>query len=371
MKIDKLPFYYKAHLKNDNGGLPQTVPFDLYYDEDLELLKQKPSDSLKELLAKVYLDGSLVDGSVSSESGLHYVSPVVKYVSDHAKLNSESKVLEIGFGSGIFLSEFVKLGVKEVVGIEPGNHKLCDNLDGVRLFSDFYPSEQFTDKVDLIFHCLVLEHIEDPVSFLKYQKGQLSVSGKIVFLVPNEEPFLAAGDCSSFIHEHFNFFTKRSVKNVVERAGLHIHDISIIEGLLAVTVGLEISDYSGKDPDYFKFDYQTYMRKISEGLAKLEGIVKRFDNDSDIAIYVPGRGMNFMYLLNRSDFRLVDDSTEIQGKYLPFLNKPIESWEELIKNPPSAILIFSRTFGEKIKKRCLEIPGLTKCEILTLDDILN
>ena len=57
MEIKQLPFYYKSHFTNDNGGLPAALPFDLFYDEELKLLRQKASDSLKLDLEEVYLQG--------------------------------------------------------------------------------------------------------------------------------------------------------------------------------------------------------------------------------------------------------------------------------------------------------------------------
>ena len=108
MEIKSLPFFYKSHLNNDNGGLPHVMPFYLFYDQELKLLRQRATSSILEILNKVYIEGSLVDGSVSSESGLHYVSPVINYIVKNGELKKESKILEIGFGEGIFLNELKK-----------------------------------------------------------------------------------------------------------------------------------------------------------------------------------------------------------------------------------------------------------------------
>jgi len=370
MEIKQLPFYYKSHLTNDNGGLPSVLPFDLFYDDELKLLRQKASESLKLVLTEVYLQGSLVDGSVSSESGLHYVNPVMDYMFSNVNLNKDSKILEIGFGEGVFLSAFKELGYNCLTGIEPGNHKIISGLEEVNLISDFYPSKKFNEKVDLIFHCLVLEHIEDPFTFLSFQKFQLKEDGKIIFFVPNEEPFLISGDCSSFIHEHFNFFTKESIFQLVEKMDMFIHDISIIEGLLAVTVGLKKSDYF-LDEKGEEFDFQVYLEKVESNLEKILKFINKFDNASDVALYVPGRALNFMYLLSCSGPRLVDDSKEVQGKFLPFFDNAIESFQSLLNNPPKAILIFSRTFGEKIKAKCELSPELKECVAYCLQDLLD
>jgi hypothetical protein len=257
-----------------------------------------------------------------------------------------------------------------LTGIEPGNHKIIAGLEEVNLISDFYPSKQFIDKVDLIFHCLVLEHIENPFDFLNAQKFQLKDDGKIIFFVPNEEPFLVSGDCSSFIHEHFNFFTKESILPLIEKMGLFVHDISIIEGLLAVTVGLKKSDYILEEKGN-GFDFQVYLEMVEFNLKMIEKFINKFPKASDVGLYVPGRALNFMYLLKCSTTRLVDDSTEVQGKFLPFFDNPIESFQSLLLHPPKAILIFSRTFGEKIKSKCEASPELKDCVVYCLQDVLD
>jgi SAM-dependent methyltransferase len=370
MEIKSLPFFYKSHPSNDNGGLPHTMPFFLYYDEEIKLLRQSATNNLLDILKSVYIQGSLVDGSVSSESGLHYVDPIVKYILANGELKKESKILEIGFGAGIFLRELKNYGFDNLTGIEPGNHNKCEGLEEVRLISDFYPSKKYDEKVDLIFHCLVLEHIQDPIMFLNSQKLQLTNDGKIIFFVPNEEPFLESGDCSSFIHEHFNFFTTESIFSLAKKIGMYIQDITIIEGLFAVTLAYKPLDNLIKLKEK-EFDYQNFIQKTKKNLELVSIFLNQYPFQSDIALYVPARALNAMYLLNFPNARLVDDSSEVHGKYLPFFTNSIESFQSLLHNPPRAILIFSRTFGNKIKLKCESYLELKDCKIVSLDDIIN
>jgi hypothetical protein len=99
--------------------------------------------------------------------------------------------------------------------------------------------------------------------------------------------------------------------------------------------------------------------------------ISKFKYASDVALYVPGRALNFMYLLKCSSPRLVDDSTEVQEKFLPFFDNAIESFQSLLLYPPKAILIFSRTFGEKIKAKCVCSPELKDCVVYCLQDVLG
>jgi hypothetical protein len=188
--------------------------------------------------------------------------------------------------------------------------------------------------------------------------------------VPNEEPFLDAGDCSSFIHEHFSFFTKKSIVALAEKAGMSVKDISIIDGLLAVTLGFGQSAID-VNLESAHFDYKVYLRKVDASLEAIQKFLDRYPHPSDVALYVPGRAMNFMYLINCHTPRLVDDSSEVQGKFLPFFERPIESFQSIVQDAPKAILIFSRTFGRRIKNKCANEATLRDCDIYILDEILH
>ncbi|WP_339606806.1 class I SAM-dependent methyltransferase [uncultured Roseivirga sp.] len=369
MKLSKLPFYYKSHDKADNGGLPHVLPFELFYDEELGMFRQKASDNLRDVLEVVYQEGSLVDGSVSSESGKHYIQKLLKYILDTEQINRSSKILEVGFGTGDFLKELSEVGYRFLYGIEPGNHKLVSGLEDINLYCDFYPSALFNDKVDVIFHSLVLEHIEDPIAFLESQSRQLNEDGRIIFFVPNEEPFLKKGDCSSFIHEHFNFFTKDAIVNLVKKLTLNLEDISVIDGLLAVTLCKREKSIYHSNENYFLLDEKEYFVKLENTLNRIQKFLNDMGSPEQTALYVPGRALNSMCMLNVSNVRLVDDNSEITGKFLPFFQNPVESFNSILESPPKAILIFSRTFGHLIKQKCFSQEKLKDCKVLVIDDL--
>ena len=181
MQIKNLPFYFKSHDQSDNGGYPHTLPFNLVFDEELRMFRQLSSPDLNRVLEEVYNKGSLIDGSLSDESGIHYVSKIINYIINNFPLNASTKILEIGCGSGILLKELKKNGITNLTGIEPGKHKLMDGLEDIKLLNDFYPSAQFQEKVNLIIHVAVLEHLESAYDFLKAQRDQLEENGKIIF----------------------------------------------------------------------------------------------------------------------------------------------------------------------------------------------
>jgi len=112
MKITKLPFYYNSHNTPSNGGRPDILPFNLVFDEELKMFRQIPTRELNDILKSVYDEGSLVDGSLSSNSGNHYIPKIIDYIEQHFELNSKRRILEIGYGTGLFLNELKSRDVK-------------------------------------------------------------------------------------------------------------------------------------------------------------------------------------------------------------------------------------------------------------------
>jgi SAM-dependent methyltransferase len=363
--LNKLPFFFKSHVDKNNGGFPEILPFDLYYDDELAMFRQKPSEELVKILDEVYKQGSLAEGSISSESGLVYRKKVVEYILSKFQVNESSQVLEIGFGSGAILKELKVKGFKNLTGIEPGNHVLVSGLEGVTLINDYFPSEKITKRFDLVYTLLVLEHIEDPLLYLNNLINALTDRGKIIFAVPNCEPYLKDGDISIFIHEHYSYFTQTSIFNLVCKTTINIEDVSIIEGAFIVTLSKQYRPFEIHGDS---IDMQVFRRMMNIHFEKLNQVFSNYKNE-ELAIYAPIRALNSLFIINKTSFRLVDDNSELQEKYLPVLTSKIESFEDMASNPPKCLLVFSRTFGERIKEKCCSDVRLSDTIILSLNDL--
>lgn len=368
--ITELPFFYKSHANNDNGGFPQILPFDLYFDESLKMFRQKATPQLTTILNDVYKLGSLVEGSVSSESGKVYIDKIVDYILQYFDAHDDINILEVGFGSGVILKELKARGLQNLTGIEPGKHILVNGLEGINLINDFYPSPLVTRGFDIIYSLLVLEHIEEPLTFITDLIAQLNPNGKIILGVPNCEPYLQNGDVSIFIHEHYSYFTQESIENLISKTKFKIEDISIVEGAFIFTISSNAKVLLNKA---LEISTKNFGHKVQEFHQKLTSLISKF-GENQFAVYVPTRAINSLFLINKTKVRLIDDNTEMEGKYLPSLSSAVESFESLINNPPQCVLIFSRTFGKRIKQRCEEKNELKNTQIYTLndlDDLLN
>ena len=135
----------------------------------------------------------------------------------------DTQLLEIGCASGFFLFE-VKKYVRTATGVELTkeyvNYAVGRGLD-VRESLD----EIMDDSKDLIFMFHVLEHIDDPVKFLKEVKRKLTQNGKLIIEVPNIDDILVSiykiKPHLDFYWEiaHNYYFSKTTLGKVLEKAG--------------------------------------------------------------------------------------------------------------------------------------------------------
>ena len=134
-----------------------------------------------------------------------------------------TRIMEIGCASGFFIYE-VRPQVKSVTGVELTKayvqYAISKGLD-VRESLD----EISAESCDLIFMFHVLEHIHDPIEFLKDVKKKLSPGGKLIIEVPNVNDILVS---TYKIDKHLDFyweiahnyyFSKETLGRVLEKAG--------------------------------------------------------------------------------------------------------------------------------------------------------
>lgn len=365
----QLPFYFEATRKRDNDGFPQTFPFHLTYDQKLGIYHQKNSRALKKILDEAYLKGSMLSGGMNDlVVGGARVDEAFEFIKKNYPLKKSTTVLEIGCGEGQVLKKLAQMDLS-CVGLEPGPQVLQITENNITIIKDFFPSKQVKGTFDLMLHFGVLEHIADPLKFLKEQTKFLNPGGAIFLAVPNCENDLKAGDISVFLHEHYNYFTKYGLQKLARAAGLIVEKMIVGNDNAFLYVKLskkhkKIITKKESKP-FSEHAFEKEMKKFSEKVKKYFKDKKQ----SDTAIYCPLRGMNLLSSLNINNCRLIDDNKNLYQKYLPTFNKKIENFDSIKQNPPKRILVYSRTFAAVIKKKCTQTKELKDTLVQTVDEL--
>ncbi len=117
------------------------------------------------------------------------------------------KVLEIGCGKGVFLKRLREKGYN-VTGVDP-SYEGCD---------PFVVKKYFTKELglqgDFIIMRHVLEHIHEPVNFLKSIAEANNHSGLIYIEVPDLNWIIKNNTWFDIFYEHVNYFTPSDFKRI-------------------------------------------------------------------------------------------------------------------------------------------------------------
>ena len=169
---------------------------------------------------------------------------------------SARRVLDIGCGAGAFGKHLKQeRGVEQVVGIEiveEACHKAKEVLDQVLLGNIEEMDLPFEEgHFDCILCGDVLEHLVEPAQVLRKLGRILNKSGVIVVSIPNVRfhavsAMLSEGawtymDAGILDSTHLRFFTKSSLRTLVEEAGLEVGDI--------VPLNMRMPEHCPREPD--------------------------------------------------------------------------------------------------------------------------
>jgi len=150
-------------------------------------------------------------------------------------LNTKTNLLEVGASAGQFLVH-VKDKVEKVHAIEL-DKACCEFLEkelDIEVASEFLENSKFAHlSYDIVCAFQVLEHVENPVAFIKNLKNTSKPGGYIYLEVPNlYDPLLSVWDVEAYRNfyyhsAHLNYFSEASLTKVALEAGFKGNQIEI------------------------------------------------------------------------------------------------------------------------------------------------
>jgi len=133
---------------------------------------------------------------------------------------------DIGCGAGAFL-DFLKGVAENIVAIEPS--EAFQKVLSKKGFSTYdYAKNAMSswgNKVDIVTSFDVIEHVEDPLEFMRDAYGLLSQEGTAVIGTPTDAPVMRRllGECYEkkvlFSAQHLWIFSGESLRRLAEQAG--------------------------------------------------------------------------------------------------------------------------------------------------------
>ncbi len=207
--------------------------FDLYYDQDLDLLITSPQPSPKDL-GRYYESNDYISHTDSKRSLFEKAYHFVKGIALKNKLNlinscgpTKGNLLDIGAGTGDFLLTAKQNGWK-TIGVEPSQ-----KAKGIAISKGITFSESTQDleskSFDVITMWHVLEHVPDLEIQIQELKRLVKPNGTIIIAVPNFKSydanyygkFWAAYD----VPIHFWHFSKTAIQILFEKENIKLEKV--------------------------------------------------------------------------------------------------------------------------------------------------
>ncbi|GAB6107659.1 class I SAM-dependent methyltransferase [Fusibacter bizertensis] len=356
--IGMIPFVYGVNESIDNhGDIPNFLNFTLDVDSETGLMIQQKSLEVENYLTKAYKLGRKITGYMDEyDLGKSYSKDFIDFILCHENRIKDKSILEIGCGTGYLLNKLKLLGAN-VIGIEPGEEEQqARSKYDLNVITDFFPSNQISEKFDIIIFYNVLEHINDLEDFLINVKKQLKSGGKAYFAVPDCEQAIESGDISMLLHEHYCYFTSRTLKNTIYKI------LKVQSEVEKSTYGSELYgiidfeninlDYEIKIADFGDANFEYLKKADTFKMSFRNFLLENLKENLTIGIYVPSRIVNALALLiedvDLKKLKFYDDDKNVYNKYFPGFDIKIENRQDLIKEPPKFLLIMSYSFSAQI-----------------------
>lgn len=136
-------------------------------------------------------------------------------------------ILDVGAGAGLLIKAAKEKGL-QAEGVEPSKWLVgqAKKLFDINLIEGIVPNKILDDKkFDMIFAVDVIEHLSEPVKFLKILKSYLNENGVILIATPDRGSFIANKLGAKWWHyrlAHIGYFNHKSMNTAVELADLKI-----------------------------------------------------------------------------------------------------------------------------------------------------
>lgn len=290
-------------------------------------------------------------------------------------LGPTHRVVEIASNDGYLLQHFVAKGIS-VLGIEPAANVAAEaTRKGIPTLVDFFGEAmarrlaEAGNGADLLVGNNVLAHVPALNDFLFGMALVLRPGGTITMEFPHLLKLIAESQFDTIYHEHFSYFSLRTVEQAFARHGLQVFDVEELSthgGSLriyarhatepAAPVGRNIEGLREREKaaGLHRLDaYLSFGERVKETKRRLLEFlidVKRAGK-AIVGYGAPAKGNTLLnYCGIRSDFLdyTVDRSPHKQGHFLPGTHIPVYSPDRLTETKPDYLLILPWNLTEEI-----------------------
>lgn len=284
------------------------------------------------------------------------------------------RIVEIGCGSGTFLTRLCEIGDNIGFGFDPSYNGPASTLDGrVQFISDFFGAQYTGYEADFYIARHLIEHVYHLDVLMHGIRTAIgdNPNAVVFFETPDVRWILKNVAFWDIFYEHCSLFSPGSLARLFVRHGFAVRRSSIVFGEQYQWVEAVISENDSSYPDnldsahaigdlasYFAVEAQ---RKITHYQQYLQ--IK----DKNTVVWGAGaKGVTFLNTLKSTHEVLpvvVDINPGKQGRFIPGTGQLIIGPEQLSKYEPDVIFVMNPNYTDEIKSTLAEL-GVTPSIIL-------
>jgi len=224
-------------------------------------------------------------GSLKYTTAQNYLNLLEKYLKNTEQTIKGARLLEIGIGFGDFLVAAKNRGCL-VTGLENSKsaieHARLKIGDPVTLILGEISNLSLKDRFDIIVLNDVLEHIRDPLNFLKTVYSALNKGGTIFCTIPSLDSKTAKYQKTNWIEfklEHLFYFNDKNARRLLAKSGFT--DITVLPARKTLSL------------KYIAEHYKAYKRRFwTPLLSTIQNIAPK--NLSEYPFSMVASGINLM-----------------------------------------------------------------------------
>ena len=308
------------------------------------------------------------------------------------KLNEDSLVIDIGSNDGVFLKPLLEKGIN-VLGVEPAKNvaKIAEE-NGVPTLNSYFDkkaADQIIEKygkADLVTASNVFAHADNLTEIAECAFEILKENGTFIVEVQSMIDMIDNVIFDNIYHEHVNYWSATSMNNFFQKLGFSIVQIERINthgGSIRVYVEnkptqiddsvnqiLELENEKGLTNYSTYLDFAKKVENIKTNTIQSINYLKT-KNKSIVGFGAPAKAttvLNYFGISTQYIDYIVEDNELKHNLFVPGVNIPIKSKDNLHENPPDYILVLAWNFFDDIKKNNPELEALG-CKFITLKDL--
>ncbi len=303
----------------------------------------------------------------------HFFEAAEKYT-EFFKLDTKSKVVDIGSNDGTALMPFKKRGIN-VIGVDPAeNISKIANSNGIYTINNFFNKEvaSFIRKehglVDLVIASNVFAHADNIKEIAVNAFDILKDNG--TFIVEAQYLLNTIKDLTldNVYHEHVNYWSLTSLNYFFKSLGFIVYKCELID-----THGGSIRVYVSKDKDIavdnsivdnltleqeFGITKESVYVEFSKKIQNIKNNIVKNINILCSSNIVAGYGspakattaLNYYGINDKHISFIIEDNELKHGRYVPNVKIPIVSKTMIDKIKPNIIIVFAWNYYDEILK---------------------